>query len=146
MALNALTPHPELGARLENECEKHPPVVIRGTCFSPVLVLDGDLVFEGIVEFSHKLNGILSESTKHVILDMGATRYISARAIGIIASTVRCLRERKKDLKLVNVSEPIQHLFKITGLSRTVGIYRDEHSMRASLGPQVGILEKQSLW
>ena len=111
-----------------------------------VLVLDGDLVFEGVKEFSHKLDALLNERAKHIILDMRSTRYISAKVIGIIASTVRHLRERKKDLKFVNVSEPIQHLFAITGLSRTVGIYQDEYRMCASLGPQVGILEKQSLW
>ncbi|MGR3310853.1 MAG: STAS domain-containing protein [Candidatus Brocadiales bacterium] len=111
-----------------------------------VLGLDGDLVFEGVEEFSNKLNALLGVGTKHIILDMGSTRYISARAIGVIASAVRHLRERKKDLKLVNVSEPIKHLFTITGLSRTIGIYQDERSMLASLGPQVGMLEKQCLW
>lgn len=153
MAVNPFTTYPELGARLENEGEKQvwahktePPKADGLACFSPVLVLDGDLVFDGIEELSHKLNALLSERTKYIILDMGSTRYISARAIGVIASAVRHLRERKKDLKLVNVSKPIQHLFTITGISRIVGIYQDEHSMQASLGSQVDILEKQFLW
>lgn len=123
-----------------------PPAGGVETKAATVLVLDGDLVFEGVEEFSYKLNALLNESAKHIILDMRSTLYISAKAIGVIASTVRYLRERKKDLKLVNVREPIQHLFTITGLSRIVGIYQDEHSMWASLGSQVGILEKQSLW
>jgi anti-anti-sigma factor len=133
MAPNTLIHHQVLGAGLETES-------------ATVLVLDGDLVFEGIEEFSRKLHTLLSEGTKHVILDMGATRYISARAIGVIASAVRHLREGKKDLKLVNVSEPINRLLTITGISRVVGIYQDEQCLWASFGPQVGILEKQSLW
>lgn len=111
-----------------------------------VMVLDGDLIFEDIEAFSLELNALLDEDTRHVIVDMGSTRYISAKAIGVIASSLKKFRERKKDLKLVNVSEPIRNIFSITGISRTIGIYKDEHSMRASLGPQVGTLEKKSLW
>lgn len=136
MAVNTLAANPVLGAGLGTE----------SAIAATVMVLDGDLILEGVEELSYKLNALLGEGTKHVILDMRSTRYISARAIGIIASTVRQLREKKRDLKLVNVSEPIKHIFTITGLSRIVGIYKNELSMRASLGPQVGILEKQSLW
>jgi anti-anti-sigma factor len=110
-----------------------------------ILSLTGDLVYEGIDELENQFK-LSCDDAHHVILDFARTRYISAKALGIMAFYVKHFRDRQKGLKLINVNENIKKLLVITGLLKLIEIFDDEDAAMASLGPQVGKLEKMLLW
>ena len=110
-----------------------------------ILSLTGDLVYEGIDELENQFK-ISCDNAHHVILDFAQTRYISAKALGIMAFYLKNFRDRQKGLKLINVNENIKNLLVITGLLKLIEIFDDEDAALASLGPQVGKLEKMLLW
>lgn len=110
-----------------------------------ILSLTGDLVYEGIDELENQFK-VSCDDAHHVILDFARARYISAKALGIMAFYVKHFRDRQKGLKLINVNENIKKLLVITGLLKLIEIFDDEDAALASLGPQVGKLEKMLLW
>ena len=110
-----------------------------------ILSLTGDLVYEGIDELENQFK-VSCDDAHHVILDFARTRYLSANALGIMAFYVKHFRDRQKGLKLINVNENIKKLLVITGLLKLIEIFDDEDAALASLGPQVGKLEKMLLW
>ena len=110
-----------------------------------ILSLTGDLVYEGIDELENQFK-ISCDDAHHVILDFAHTRYLSAKALGIMAFYVKHFRDRQKGLKLINVNENIKNLLAITGLLKLIEIFDDEDAALASLGPQVGKLERMLLW
>ncbi|HHT9111941.1 MAG: STAS domain-containing protein [Planctomycetes bacterium] len=110
-----------------------------------ILSLTGDLVYEGIDELENQFK-LSCDDAHHVILDFARTRYLSAKALGIMAVYVKHFRDRQKGLKLINVNENIKKLLVITGLLKLIEIFDDEDAALASLGPQVGKLEKMLLW
>ena len=110
-----------------------------------ILSLAGDLVYEGIDELENQFK-ISCDNAYHVIMDLAHTRYVSAKALGIMAFYVKHFRDRQKGLKLINVNENIKKLLVITGFLKLIEIFDDEDAALASLGPQVGKLEKMLLW
>ncbi|MBI2471706.1 MAG: STAS domain-containing protein [Planctomycetes bacterium] len=110
-----------------------------------ILLIRGDLVYEGIDELETQFK-ISCDNTRHVILDLAHTRYLSAKALGIMAFYVKHLRDKQKELKLINVNENIKKLLAITGLFKLIEVFENEDVALASLGPQVGKLERMLLW
>ena len=72
-----------------------------------ILSLTGDLVYEGINELENQFK-ISCDNAHHVILDFAHTRYISAKALGIMAFYLKHFRDRQKGLKLIHVNENIK--------------------------------------
>jgi anti-anti-sigma factor len=110
-----------------------------------VLLPTGDLVYEGIDELE-TLFKTLCDDARYVILDFTNTRYLSAKALGIMAFYIKLFREKQRGLKLVHVNENIKRLFDITGILKIIEIFESEDAALASIGPQVGKLEKMILW
>jgi anti-anti-sigma factor len=110
-----------------------------------ILLFRGDLIYDGLNELE-KLFSVLSDSVNFVILDLGNTQYISAKALGIIAFYARIFQEKRGGLKLANMSENIKRIFDITGLLKVVEIFESQEAALANIGPQVGKLEKMLLY
>lgn len=110
-----------------------------------VLLPTGDLVYEGTDELDTLFN-TLSNECRYVILNLTNTRYLSAKTLGIMAFYVKLFRNRQGGLKLVAVNQNIKKLFDVTGILRVIEIFESEGAALASIGPQVGKLEKTLLW
>ncbi len=110
-----------------------------------ILLLTGDLVYEGMDELENQFK-LSCDNAYHVIMDLAHTKYISAKALGIMAFYVKHLRDKQKGLKLIHVNENIKTVLAIAGLLKLIEIFDDEDAALASLGPQVGKLEKMLLW
>ncbi len=110
-----------------------------------ILLPTGDLIYEGVDELEN-LFKMLSEDARYVILDLMNTRYLSAKALGIVAFYVKLFRDKQRGLKLVHVNENIKKLFDITGVLKIIEIFESEGAALASIGSQVGKLEKMLLW
>jgi anti-sigma B factor antagonist len=105
----------------------------------------GNLVYEGIEELEALLK-VLRDEVRCIIIDLTYTKYLSAKALSIIADSVKDYRAKRMNLKLVNVNEHIIGLFDITGVNKVISIFENEDAVLASIGPQVGKLEKNLLW
>lgn len=110
-----------------------------------LLLPGGDLVYEGAKDLDVFLETI-ADASPYVILDLVNTKYLSAKAIGMIAFYVKRFREKHGGLKLIHVNKNLKKLFGITGLHKVVEIFEDEDVALSSFGPQIGKLEKMSLW
>lgn len=110
-----------------------------------ILLPKGNLVYEGIEELGALLKGLRDE-VRCIIIDLSYTKYLSAKAISIIVDNVKYYRAIRRDLKFVNVNESIIGLFDITGVNKVISIFENEDAVLASIGPQVGKLEKNLLW
>lgn len=110
-----------------------------------ILIPKGDLVYEGIDDLE-TLFHVLGDDARYVILDLTYAKYLSARALGVIVYYVKLFREKQRDLKLINVNENIKKLLDITDIIKIISIFENEGAALASIGPQVGKLEKTLLW
>ncbi|MEP9412235.1 MAG: STAS domain-containing protein [Candidatus Brocadia sp.] len=110
-----------------------------------ILLPAGDLIYEGVGELETLFEALINDS-RYVILDLTNTRYLSARALGTIAFYMRLFRDKQRGLKLVHVSENIKKIFDITGILKIIEIFDSEDAALASIGSQVGKLEKMLLW
>lgn len=110
-----------------------------------IVLPKGNLVYEGIEELEALLKGLRDE-VRCIIIDLNNTKYLSAKAISVIVDSMKNYRGRRRDLKLVNVNKHIMELFEITGVNKIISIFENEDAVLASIGPQVGKLEKNLLW
>ncbi|MBI5308355.1 MAG: STAS domain-containing protein [Planctomycetes bacterium] len=105
----------------------------------------GDLVYEETKDLLTSF-ATAADVTPYVILDLVNTKYLSAKALGLIAFYVKLFREKHGGLKLIHVNKNLKKLFDITGLLKVVEIFENEDVALSSFGPQIGKLEKMSLW
>lgn len=110
-----------------------------------ILLPGGDLVYEGTKGLDACL-GSVADASPYVLLDLANTKYLSAKAIGLIAFYVKHFREKHGGLKLVHVNNNLKKLFGVAGLLKVVEIFESEDVALSSFGPQIGKLEKMSLW
>jgi len=110
-----------------------------------LLLPKGNLVYHGVEKLDTFMN-TLYEDARNIILDLKYTNYISANALGMIASYVKLFRDTQKVFKLINVNESIKKLMDITGLLRIVEVFNSEYEAVSSISPRVGKLEKMFLW
>lgn len=110
-----------------------------------IVLPGGDLVYEGTKDLDVCL-GTVADASPYVLLDLVNTKYLSAKAIGVIAFYVKHFMEKHGGLKLVHVNNNLKKLFSITGLLKVVEIFESEDAALSSFGPQIGKLEKMSLW
>lgn len=110
-----------------------------------LLLPAGDLVYEETKDLDAFFE-TAADVSPYVILDLVNTKYLSAKALGLIAFYVKHFRDKQGGLKLIHVNKNLKKLFGITGLLKVVEIFENEDVALSSFGPQIGKLEKMSLW
>lgn len=68
-------------------------------------------------EFAAELLRLEDSDFEEIILDFDGTEYINSMAMGSIFATYQHLREQGRSLRLVNVNESIQRLFRVANLN-----------------------------
>lgn len=110
-----------------------------------LLLPAGDLVYEETKDLDAFFE-TAADVSPYVILDLVNTKYLSAKALGLIAFYVKHFRDKQGGLKLIHVNKNLKKVFGITGLLKVVEIFENEDVALSSFGPQIGKLEKMSLW
>ncbi len=110
-----------------------------------ILLLKGNLIYEGMDELEILFKTLIDDA-QYVILNLTHTKFLSGKGLGILAFYAKIFREKHGGLKLTHVNENIKKLFHITGFMKIVEIFEDDNAALASLGPQLGKLEKMLLW
>lgn len=85
----------------------------------------GEVDIHSSQEVKEKLNTILNEKEKSMIINAEELDYIDSTGLGMLIGIVKRLKEKDLDLTLVRLQPSVLKLFQITGLDKVIEL-RDE--------------------
>ena len=85
----------------------------------------GEVDIHSSQEVKEKLNTILNEKEKNMIINAEELDYIDSTGLGMLIGIVKRLKEKNLDLTLVRLQPSVLKLFQITGLDKVIEL-RDE--------------------
>ena len=74
-------------------------------------------------EINDKINQLLDEKKLKIVIDLENVEWMNSSGLGILISTITLLRNNNGALRLINVSEKIKNLLKITKLDTVFKIF-----------------------
>jgi anti-sigma B factor antagonist len=74
-------------------------------------------------EINEKFNQLIDEKKLKVVIDLMQVEWMNSSGLGILIGAATLLKNNNGQLRLINVSERIQNLLKITKLSGIFEIY-----------------------
>ena len=81
-------------------------------------------------EINDKFNQLLDEKKLKIVIDLDQVEWMNSSGLGILIQANTLLKNNQGRLKLVNISERIQNLLKITKLS---GIFETSDSIEEAV-------------
>lgn len=92
-----------------------------------VLDLDGKLVFgEGITLLKDKINSLLQQDRKHILLNLGEVTSVDSAGLGRLLGSLATVREAGGELKLLQLTKRIYDLLSITKLLTVFDTFETE--------------------
>ena len=92
-----------------------------------VLVLTGQIVLDdGDLALRKRIHDLLDEGRLQIVLDLGGVTYVDSSGVGMIAGKLKTVRDRGGDLKLLNVTNRSQTLFRMMKLTLLFETFEDE--------------------
>ncbi|TFH02951.1 MAG: anti-sigma factor antagonist [Calditrichales bacterium] len=82
-------------------------------------------------EINDKINQLIDERSLKVVIDLLNVEWMNSSGLGILISAVTLLKKNGGGLRLINVSDRIQNLLKITKLS---GVFETCTSLEEAVG------------
>ncbi len=100
----------------------------------PVQVVDvnGFVDAHTYSELAEVLNGLIAGGNYDLILDLKQLEYISSAGFTVLLATVRKVREKQGDLRLVNLPPKIRKIADVLGCSSIIKIFDDSKEALAS--------------
>lgn len=84
--------------------------------------LNGEVDIYTSQELKEKLNNIVGENKKDLIIDCKELNYIDSTGLGIFVATLKKAKQYDKKIVILNLKENIKKLFIITGLDKVFEI------------------------
>ncbi len=98
-----------------------------------VIELSGQLTLgDGLIRLKDKINSVLLEGFRNIVLDLGDVRYIDSGGLGELVSSLTSVTRENGSLKLVNVGRRSQDLLIMTKLVTVFDTYDTEDEAIAS--------------
>ena len=92
-----------------------------------VLALKGELKLgEGQALLKDKINSLIHQGHKNVLVDLGGVTYIDSSGIGELVSAFTTVRNQQGELKLLNLTKKVHDLLQITKLYTVFDVKDDE--------------------
>ena len=105
-----------------------------------ILDLSGRLTIgEPVLLLRDNIRGFIEDDNLQYILNLGDVSYIDSSGLGELVSIYTTVRNRKGDVKLLNLTKKAKDLLQMTKLLRVFDTYEDEAKAVTSLkgdGPQ----------
>lgn len=89
-------------------------------------MLEGDLDYTGIRELKSAILKVTREKSKNIILDFRHVYFIDSSGMGMLVTVSKELIGTTGKIGLINVSDEILNLFKMTTVDKIVKLYNDE--------------------
>ena len=80
---------------------------------------------------------LTSEGGRNFILDMAGISYMDSAGLGLLLSIYATIKNHGGDLKLLNVSQRVLEVLKVTNLIHVFDIFEDESQAIAKKNPSV---------
>ncbi len=74
-------------------------------------------------EINDKINQLIDESKIKIVIDLDSVEWMNSSGLGILIGAVTVLKNNDGNLCLINVSDRIKNLLKITKLNTVFDIY-----------------------
>ena len=98
-----------------------------------VLEISGQLTLpDGSVRLKDKINSVLHEGSRNIVLDLGDVAYIDSGGLGQLVSSFTSVAREAGSLKLLNVGKRSKDLLALTKLLTVFDTYDTEHEAVAS--------------
>jgi anti-anti-sigma factor len=92
-----------------------------------VIYLAGRLDVHLSSDIEKEINRIIKDNPNvHLLLDLTDVEYMSSSGLRIFVSTMRLLRDNKKQLKLCNINSAVRKIFEVVELMDMFDIYTTE--------------------
>ena len=92
-----------------------------------VIELSGQLtVGDGLIRLKDKINSVLLEGFRNIVLDLGDVRYIDSGGLGELVASLTSVTRENGSLKLVNVGRRSKDLLATTKLLTVFDTYDTE--------------------
>jgi anti-sigma B factor antagonist len=94
----------------------------------------GDITLNkgGDILLKDKINSLLQQGTKNVLLDLGAVSYVDSAGLGQLVHVHTTTTHHGGKLKLLNLSKRLNDLLVVTKLATVFDSYEDEAEALAS--------------
>jgi len=97
-----------------------------------VLQVKGSLDADSVSQFKKKVNKIIEEGSKCLVLDGSELEFVDSMGLGSLISLLRKLRSQNGDLKVAAISKEVQQVFEITRLHQLFQIFSNsDEAMKA---------------
>jgi anti-sigma B factor antagonist len=84
-------------------------------------------------EINEKINELIDEDKKNIIIDLSDVDWMNSSGLGILIGAVTTLKNNEGQLALVNISDRIRNLLKITKLIDVFDVHDDFDSAIESM-------------
>jgi anti-sigma B factor antagonist len=99
-----------------------------------VISLAGEVDLYTAPEFKQQLLDVISQGSRHVVVDFSETTFIDSTTLGVLVGGVKRLRTADGELSLVCSDRNITKIFEITGLDRVFTIHPSRDAAVSQLG------------
>ena len=97
-----------------------------------VLDLEGGLALEGNKQFRQRVTAIIDAGARKVIVNMARVKYMDGSGLGELISCYTTLQRMSGRIKLLHLSDRLQHLLVITKLTGVFETFDSEPAAVAS--------------
>jgi anti-sigma B factor antagonist len=100
-----------------------------------ILAIDGDL-YGGphADDFYALIRSLIARGKKTVLVDLARARRANSSGLGILIRGYALLKEAGGVLRVFNLSDGVDHMFKITRFNSIIEVYENEDDARAGRG------------
>jgi len=81
-------------------------------------------------EINEKFNQLIDDKKLKIVIDLDNVEWMNSSGLGILIGAVSLFRKNDGQLRIINVSERIQNLLKITKLA---GIFESSNSLEEAI-------------
>jgi anti-sigma B factor antagonist len=86
------------------------------------IMLIGEVDIYTSSELKNKINELIEEKNKNIIINGEQLDYIDSTGLGVLMSIYKKLQDKNLNIKVVNLKPNIYKLFDITGLNKVFNI------------------------
>lgn len=88
------------------------------------LLIEGNIMQENVDVFRNRLNDLIDNGQIRIVLNLGATSYISSLCLAVIISVKNRLSTLNGDIKIIGANQLISNLFEITNLNKKLEMHK----------------------
>lgn len=91
-----------------------------------ILRFQGDLSSDEMIRVKNRLTRLLNKNHKKLLLDLEETKRVELAGLGMLVDRLIKIRERKGDLKLINLRPEVKQAFEMVGVSGLLQSFQNE--------------------